>query len=133
MGGTARKSTHRKKSIGKKKSRGKESEPVVVDVDPDQKYAIDLIGPIHLTWAKRKKVNEKGKIVKEYFLRRNEKHSMWVKWEKPFEDKFEVKDKFMTTWSAEPQSLLTADGKNKIAVEEVSCFSTLLPTIKPCV
>ena len=129
MGGTARKSTHKKKTIGKKskitrssKESNKDNSRVVIDVDPEKKYEIETIGPVHLTWGKRKKVNEKGKLIKQYYLRKDEKHLMWVKWAEPFQDKFEEKDDHMTMWSAEPQSLLTADGMNKGAVEEVFVF-----------
>ena len=126
MAGTARKSTHKKKSVGVKKSaHGKVTKEVskrqVVDVDPEKKYGIEGIGPVHLTWVKRKKVNEKGKMVTEFALAKPGKHLMWVKWDKPFEDKYESKDDFMTTWSAEPQAMLCEDGHNKKAVEEVSC------------
>ena len=134
MTGTARKSTHKKKSIGKKSKAisrskaNKDDDRVVIDIDPEKKYVIEQIGPVHLAWGKRKKVNDRGKLVKEYYIRKDAKHLMWVKWEEPFQDKYEVKDAHMTTWSAEPQSLLTADGTNEAAVAEVSLHFVTLPS-----
>merc|ERR1712123_472881 len=129
MAGTARKSTHKKKSVGTKKSvSGKVTKEVskrqVVDVDPEKKYGIEGIGPVHLTWVKRK-------MVTEFALAKPGKHLMWVKWDKPFEDKYESKDDFMTTWSAEPQAMLCEDGHNKKAVEEALRNKKVWPWVTP--
>ena len=82
MAGTARKSTHKKKSTTKTRSKSptKAKKTPVVEIDADvstqiensvflptkiqKKYEIEKIGPVHLLWGKRRKRNNKGKVVK---------------------------------------------------------------------
>merc|ERR1712176_697218 len=75
----------------------------VIDIDPNKRYEISEIGPIHLSWGKKRTKNSKGKIVKEFYIKKNQKHRIWVKWVDPFQDKHEKDDDFWTKWSAEPQ------------------------------
>ena len=60
------------------------------------------IGPVYLLFGKKKVRSAKGKTVKKYYVRKNEKHLIWVKWVQPFSDKKAC------VWSAEPQ------GNNKM-------------------
>ena len=48
------------------------------------RYEIDEIGPIYLAWAKRRIKNDKGRIVKEWYIKSDKKHLIWVKWTEPF-------------------------------------------------
>ena len=50
------------------------------------KYEIKSIGPIHLTWGKRRRKNDRGKLVKEYYIKNEKKHLIWVEWLEPFKD-----------------------------------------------
>ena len=46
-------------------------------------------GPVYLEWGKKETKNAKGKIVKEYYLEKETKHRIWVKWIDPFQDVLE--------------------------------------------
>jgi len=103
-GGTAKKSSHKK---SKKIVRG---EKRVVPVDAKKKYEIAEIGPVHLSWGKKRVKNSKGRYVKQWYLKKDSKHLIWVKWVQPFEDEVEKDDDYWTKWSAEEQSVLCAEG-----------------------
>lgn len=90
----ARKSTHSKgKTTGK--TRGK-----ILRDDTSQEWEIEDIGPIYLLWGKKKVRSEKGKTIKKYYIRKDEKHLVWVKWSKGFSDMKNI------YWSAEPQGMI---------------------------
>merc|ERR1712193_244268 len=107
--GKARKSTHKKKSQVAKSTRSspskgaKAKENRVVNIDAKKMYEIDTVGPVHLSWGKKRK--------------KNAKHRIWVKWVHPFEDEHEKDDDFWTKWSAEEQGQLDS-GALKSAVKE---------------
>jgi hypothetical protein len=98
----AKKSTHKKQT--KKTKAGKSND--VVKIDPKKQYEIAEVGPIYLSWGKKRVKNSKGRFVKEYYLKKNSKHLIWVKWTDPFQDESEKNDEFWTKWSAEEQSIL---------------------------
>merc|ERR1712063_163048 len=61
--------------------------------------------------------NARGKIVKEYYLKKDSKHLIWVKWIDPFQDVLEDdNDGAECKWSAEPQSIF--EGHMKKMVKE---------------
>jgi len=94
----ARKSTHSKgKSTGK--TRGK-----IIRDDPNKEFEIEEVGPLYILWGKKKVRTEKGKTVKKYYIRKDEKHLVWVQWSKGFADNKNI------YWSAEPQSILRESG-----------------------
>jgi len=67
--------------------------------------------------AKKRTKNAKGKPVKEYYLKKDSKHRIWVKWTDPFLDVLEDdNDGAECKWSAEPQSIF--EGPMKKAVKE---------------
>merc|ERR1711915_921287 len=101
--GTARKSTHGKRQMKITKA-GTPNK--VVKIDPKKKYAIEEIGPIFLAWGKKRVKNNKGKTVKQFYLKKSAKHLIWVKWTDPFQDEEEQNDEYWTKWSAEEQSIL---------------------------
>lgn len=91
----ARKSTH-KKGTGSKTIRGKvlRKDP---SSDPNKEWEVEEMGPVYLLWGKKKVRSAKGKTIKKYYVRKNDKHLIWVKWTTGFAD---LKN---THWSAEPQ------------------------------
>ena len=97
----ARKSTH-KASKATGKSRGK-----VLREEPDKEYDIAEMGPIYLLWGKKRVRNERGKTVKKYYIRKTNKHLIWVRWAQEYSDKHpnpKNKNKLEPVfWSAEPQ------------------------------
>merc|ERR1711893_243664 len=52
-------------------------------------------------WGKKRAKSDKGKPIKKYYIKGEEKHYIWVKWKNPFSDKPDI------VWSAEPQSNFT--------------------------
>ena len=94
----ARKSTHAKGKTAKA-TRGK-----IMRDDPTKEYEVESVGPIYILWGKKKIRNEKGKTVKKYYVKKDSKHLMWVKWTKGYSDIDDVQ------WSAEPQGW----SKNKV-------------------
>jgi len=118
MAGTARKSTGSRRKVTKAvraKITSRKTKPV--PVDPMKNYVVEKIGPVYLTWGKRRKKNKKGKIVKEYYLKDTKKHLIWVKWQDLFEDD-KAQGKFNTCqWSAEPQESFT-DSTTKEMVKQ---------------
>ena len=40
-----------------------------------------------------------------YYIKKDMKHRVWVKWVAPFEDALEKDDEYWTKWSAEPQEI----------------------------
>lgn len=104
MAGTARKSTGSRKKATKS-VRAKIAKKVkTVDIDPNKNYVAEKIGPIYLSWGKHRRKNKKGKIVKEYYLKPQKQHLVWVKWREVFADE-KSQGKFNEcNWSAEPQS-----------------------------
>jgi len=99
----AKKSTHKRgKTV--KAIRGKViSAPVTTTsrYDPTQEWEIAEFGPIYLVWGKKKIRSDKGKTLKKYYVKSDEKHHIWIKWKQPFEDDNRI------VWSAEPQEMLT--------------------------
>merc|ERR1711980_19313 len=59
--GVARKSTH-------SKAKRQSATPVVKEIDASAMYEIDKIGPVHLQWGKKREKNEKGKMVKKWYI-----------------------------------------------------------------
>lgn len=131
MAGTARKSTHKKKTVGKTSSKSptKAKKPRVVEINPEEKYEIETIGPVHLMWGKRRKRNNKGKVVKEWYIKKQSKQLIWVKWKQPFEDEHETNDAHFTSWSAEEQKSLNENTANKAAVEKALASKVIWPWI----
>jgi len=132
--GRARKSTHKKptKSAATKKAKtvpGAPKEHAVVQIDNKKKYEISAIGPVHLAWGKKRVKNSKGKIVKEYYIKKDTKHLIWVKWSEPFEDDHEKKDEYWTKWSAEPQEVFEGSHM-KAAVKEVLEKKVIWPWVR---
>ena len=73
-------------------------------------------------WGKKRAKSDKGKPIKKYYIKSEEKHYIWVKWKNPFSDKPDI------VWSAEPQC------KNKgtiyfTYIPPVSYTHLTLPTI----
>jgi len=95
MAGKARKSTHAKKASAKalatRRSAGKSSTTTKkrVEIDETKHYEVAEVGPIYLEWGKKRTKNSKGKPVKEYYLKKDSKHRIWVKWVDPFQDVLE--------------------------------------------
>lgn len=103
----ARKSTHKPKTATGK-SRGK-----VLRENPDNECDVEEIGPIYLLWAKKRVRNERGKTVKKYYIRKSNKHLIWVKWKAHFPEKHPDKntgEPEPVYWSAEPQERLRESG-----------------------
>ena len=48
-------------------------------------------------WGKKRAKSDKGKPIKKYYIKGDDKHYVWVKWKNPFSDKPDI------VWSAEPQ------------------------------
>jgi hypothetical protein len=87
----ARKSTHAKSKTAKATR-----EKIMKD-DPTKEYELESVGPLYILWGKKKIRNDKGKTVKKYYAKKDEKHLIWVKWTQGYSDKPNVQ------WSAEPQ------------------------------
>jgi len=110
MAGRARKSTKSKASSRgalARRSTGTPKKPKRVEIDADKQYEVAEIGPVRLSWAKRKTKNSKGKIVTEHYIKKDSKHRIWVKWIDPFADKLEDNNDTGNDckWSAELQSV----------------------------
>merc|ERR1712131_123105 len=123
--GVARKSTH-----SKSKRIEKSAQPVIKEIDATAMYEIDKIGPIHLQWGKKNTKNEKGKMVKKWYIDKSIKHRLRVKWQEPFEDKHERGDDYKTIWSAEDQKTLLENKSNKQAVETALNSKFIWPWVK---
>jgi len=121
MAGTARKSTGSKKKSTKLVRNKISKKPKPVEVDPNKEYAVEKIGPVFLSWGKRRKKNKKGKIVKEWYLKDTKKHKVWVKWVEVFRDNLALEDENFTScnWSAEPQSELPSSSVKSVLKEKV--------------
>merc|ERR1712241_47470 len=96
-----------KKGTGTKTIRGKvlRKDP---NSDPNKEWDVEEMGPGYLLWGKKKVRTEKGKTVKKYYVRKDDKHLIWVKWSTGFADL-----KTATYWSAEPQGILRESGLGK--------------------
>ena len=46
-----------------------------------------------MEWGKKKIMNARGKIVEEYYLEKESKHRIWIKWVDPFQDALEDDNK----------------------------------------
>jgi len=93
----ARKSTHQKgKAV--KQIRGKVLK--TTRTDPNQEWEIAELGPLYLVWGKKKVRSDKGKTIKKYYVKSDEKHHVWIKWKQGFDDDTRI------VWSAEPQEML---------------------------
>lgn len=128
MAGTARKSTGSRKkatkSVRSKIAAGKKAK--TVDIDPTKDYVVEKLGPIYLSWGKRRRKNKKGKIVKEYYLKDSKKHLVWVKWRDVFSDD-KATGKFAScNWSAEPQDSFK-DSSTKEMVKSILKEKTIWP------
>ena len=55
-------------------------------------YTINTFGPIYLAWGKRRFQNDKGKFVKKFYIKKDEKHRIWVKWQELFKDEIAQED-----------------------------------------
>jgi len=119
MAGKARKSTKLKKASTKALARRSSSKTAApkkrVDIDETKHYEVAEIGPIYLEWGKKKIRNSKGKLVKEYYLKKDSKHRIWVKWIDPFQDVLEDDNKGDDCkWSAEPQTVFESHMKKMV-------------------
>ena len=68
-------------------------------------------------WGKKKVRNEKGKTIKKYYVKSDEKHHVWIKWKNGFDDDNRI------VWSAEPQGKLFSGGEFLIFKSETEFFS----------
>jgi len=113
MAGTARKSTGSKRKSTKVVRQSLKRK--IVKVDPQKEYEVSKFGPIWLSWGKKKVKNSKGKLVKQWYIKKDSKHQIWVKWASEFADEKAQDQKFNACqWSAEPQN-----GMEKAVVKEV--------------
>merc|ERR1712176_406182 len=133
MAGKARKSTKIKKASSSALARRQKAAPAKkkrVEIDETKHYAISEIGPICLEWGKKRVKNNKGKVVKEYYLKKNPKHRIWVKWEEPFQDRLEDDNNGgECKWSAEPQ--IVFEGGAKKLIKDVLEKKVVWPWIEP--
>lgn len=59
---------------------------------------IEELGPVYLMWGKKRRKDKKtGKNIAKYYIRKNDRHLVWVKWANGFDDDRHI------VWSAEPQ------------------------------
>jgi len=120
MAGKARKSTHAKKASQKVLAKRSSKSPAPkkrVEISETKHYEVAQVGPVYLEWGKKKIKNARGKIVKEYYLKKDTKHRIWVKWIDPFQDVLEEDNNGdECKWSAEPQSVF--EGPMKKMVKE---------------
>jgi len=127
MAGKARKSTHSKKASSKVLASRSKSKPAApkkhVEINETKHYDVAEIGPVYLVWGKRVRVTKRGslnsrrQVAKEYYLKKDSKHRIWVKWIDPFQDVLEDdNDGAECKWSAEPQSIF--EGHMKKMVKE---------------
>jgi len=96
----AKKSTHSRGKASKNLRTGK-SLTIRKEEDPNAEWEIDELGPVYLMWGKKRAKSDKGKPIKKYYIKGDDKHYVWVKWKNPFSDKPDI------VWSAEPQSNFT--------------------------
>merc|ERR1712063_117075 len=134
MAGKARKSTHSKKASSKVLASRSKSKPAApkkhVEINENKHYDVAEIGPVYLEWGKKKIKNARGKIVKEYYLKKDSKHRIWVKWIDPFQDVLEDdNDGAECKWSAEPQSIF--EGNMKKMVKEALEKKVVWPWVAP--
>jgi len=134
MVGKAKKSTHGKKASTKALSKRRSAKPPAskkrVEIDETKHYEVAQIGPVYLEWGKKKTKNAKGKIVKEYYLKKDTKHRIWVKWVDPFQDVLEEDNGGDDCkWSAEPQAIF--EGHMKKMVKEALEKKVVWPWIAP--
>merc|ERR1712212_1201246 len=118
MAGTARKSTgSKRKSTKVVRSALKRK---IVKVDPQKEYEVSKFGPIWLSWGKKKVKNSKGKLVKQWYIKKDHKHQVWVKWASEFQDEKAQHENFQSCqWSAEPQSCLDKNTVKEVLKEKV--------------
>merc|ERR1712063_100280 len=140
MAGKARKSTHSKKASSKVLASRSKSNPAApkkrVEFYETKHYDVAEIGPVYLVWGKRVRVTKRGslnsrrQVAKEYYLKKDSKHRIWVKWIDPFQDVLEDdNDGAECMWSAEPQSFF--EGNMKKMVKEALEKKVVWPWVAP--
>ena len=94
--GKAKKSTHTKRTTradkrpfefgwfqalnSPTKSPAKKKQKLTVPSLSAKEYEIDKIGPLHLVWGTKRVKGKKGKIVKKWYIRNENKQLVWIKW-----------------------------------------------------
>ena len=63
-----------------------------------QEYTVSEIGPLYLSWGKRRTKNGV-----QYYIKKEKEHLIWVKWADTFKDEIAKTSKNESKWSAEPQ------------------------------
>merc|ERR1712210_85594 len=61
----------------------------------DNEWEIEEFGGLYLVWGKKKIRSPDGSIKRQYYLKQESEHRIWVKWTVAFHDKIR--------WSAEKQ------------------------------
>merc|ERR1712242_300055 len=113
----AKKSTHSKgKGTKVLRTAGKQPPSIAKTVreNPHQQWEIDEIGPIYLLWGKKRIKTKTGKPTKQYYIKSDEKHLVWVKWKDAFSDKPSV------FWSAEVQDHFTTNETKEVIRQKLN-------------
>ncbi|CAG5113047.1 Oidioi.mRNA.OKI2018_I69.chr2.g7197.t1.cds [Oikopleura dioica] len=76
------------------------------DFNEESEWEIEQFGGLYLCWGKKKVRKEDGSIGREYYLKDDKDHRIWIKWTVAFHDKIR--------WSAEKQSSLIGVSKDAI-------------------
>ena len=88
------------------------------------------MGPVYLMWGKKRAKSDKGKPIKKYYIKGEEKHYIWVKWKNPFSDKPDI------VWSAEPQCkyfIQKNTKENSIPIWTRRLLNTYIPINTICI
>ncbi|CBY14303.1 unnamed protein product [Oikopleura dioica] len=90
------------------------------DFSEDSEWEIEAFGGLYLVWGKKKIRNADGSIKRQYYLKKDSEHRIWVKWTVAFHDKIR--------WSAEKQEMFTKRDEVSKIVNEKKAWP--LPSIK---
>merc|ERR1712037_727210 len=77
--------------------------------DENSEWEIEEFGGLYLCWGKKKTRKPDGSIGKQYYLKGDSDHRVWIKWTVAYHDKIR--------WSAEKQEKLV--GVNKDALKKI--------------
>lgn len=76
------------------------------DFDENSEWEIEEFGGLYLCWGKKKTRKPDGSIAKEFYLKTDNDHRVWIKWTVAFSDKIR--------WSAEKQDHLVGVSKDTV-------------------
>jgi len=76
--------------------------------DPDKEWEVEYVGGLYLEWGQKVVTTSSGAKEKEFYIKEDKDHRVWIKWKDPFVDN-------NTMWSAEVQENLVGVDPDRLA------------------